>query len=277
MRHVCDVCGADDPAEIEVARHYMTGPLHVCKACGHIYIVERRTGKDIADAWSELYKGPYSAVSPQVHAQHAYIGWTLHQSFAKGLKDRLILDIGSGEWDVEPSGENCFRSTNPNTFHGTIEEFNPGEELFEFVIMNFTLENCGEPLGVLEKVNRLLRPGGVVMICTGYRIFAPISRTLDLYLSKNPPDTHPSRWHGSSLRMILNRTGMPAIDVVNAPDFGLLYAIGQKGGPEVRVTPTDYREVIKYFEHWHNFTLRQNAQGAEPPKGVSPSNEDDST
>jgi len=282
--HVCDVCGADDPAEIEVARHYMTGPLHVCKSCGHVYIIERRTGAAIAEAWSELYRGAYNAILPHVRAQHTYIGHILDA--ASPLKDKLVLDVGAGEghmgryldrefgcvtWHVEPSGENCFRNPSANVFQGTLEEFNPGAELFDVAIFNFTLENCGNPREVLEKTYSLLRPGGMIIVVTGHRVLAPINRSLGAYLSKTPPDTHPTRWSASCLRSMLNSVKLPVQEgATHNPDVGLMYAIGYKDGEPDSTGPLDYRMVIKFFDDWHSISPPR----PEPPEGPPSGNDD---
>ena len=214
----CDVCGSDDPAEIEVARLY-TGnrPFHVCKACGLVYARERRSEQAVADTWSnELFQDTvdlrsYTAAIPWMIGRLTVVAEFLHQNI--GLRGKVVAEIGAGEgvfptiirrepygaevFGIEPSSRNCkiLRDLGIPTFEGTIGAYIESPEAatrqFDVVAMLWTLEASQSPRRMVEAARKMLKPGGYVVVGTGSRILVPFKKPLHMYLVEGPVDVHP--------------------------------------------------------------------------------------
>ena len=88
----CQICNSSDFAEIAVAREYTSDqPLHVCKGCGFVQVLNRRPSAEIASDWDDA--GPdsalYAANLASVEARHAYVARTI-QDYVTGKR---VCDI----------------------------------------------------------------------------------------------------------------------------------------------------------------------------------------
>ena len=90
----CDLCSAEKPVEISVARQYSDGqPLHVCRSCGFVYVRRRRSAQAIAKTWTEeLYKTSYTARIPAVKARQVFVAEMIDATL--GLRGKRLCDIG---------------------------------------------------------------------------------------------------------------------------------------------------------------------------------------
>ncbi len=280
----CDVCGGDDAAEIEEARHYTEGqPLHVCKRCGFIHARERRSEQAIADDWSNKIFGnrpdaptPYTAHIPWMKARLLFCAEFIHQSI--GLKGKAVADIGAGEgvfldiirreeygakpFGIEPSKENCdtLKKLDIASFNGTIGAFLASDEgrakKFDVVTMMWTLECCRSPRQMLDGAYDLLKPGGHIFIGTGSRILVPFKKPLNMFLSKNPLDTHPVHFSVNTLRGAFATSGFSMAHVNRYIDNDVLFMIGKKTDKSSPIDwpRDDYRKVLDFFKRWHKET-----------------------
>lgn len=264
----CDVCGADDPEEIVVAREYMIGPLHVCRNCGLVYIRERRSTMDVAEGWTRAYTGAYNQYSAAVAGQHAFIARYLETTV--GLRGARVVDVGAGDgrlgelldskgaitWSVEPSPFNCAFNRSNHVHMGTIEDFQGLEGLFDICVMNFTLECTADPRGMLARCHALLRPGGYVFVCTGSRVMAPITRPLFQYLSNRPPDEHPLRFTTASLENLMKVSRFQPVSATTYADLGLLIGMGKRVEEQItKLTREKYEDVVAFFDQWHRVSV----------------------
>ncbi len=273
----CDLCGADDPAEIAIARHYTNGqPLHVCRSCGFVYVRERRSARAIANTWTEeLYKTSYTARIPAVKARQVFVGEMIDATL--GLRGNRLCDIGGGEgqfleiargpdygadvFAIEPSPINgrALSDLGVKHFQGTIEEFAASGqacESFDIVTIMWTLENCQDCRAMLDAAYALLKANGHVVVATGSRILVPFKKPLQLYLSTNPADTHCFRFSANTLRGILAECGLEVAHTNRHIDHDVLCMIARKTDRSRPISwqKDDYREVIDFFQRWHRET-----------------------
>ena len=271
---VCDLCGADDAAEIEVARLYTNDqPIHICRNCGFIYVRERRSSQEIADSWTkDLYQGNYTARIPAVKARQTYVADTIDVEI--GLRGKKLCDIGGGEgqfleiargpdygvdvFAIEPSKENCaaLADLGVEHYHGTIEDFTAEGEsngTFDIATIMWTLENCEDCRVMLNAAYDLLKPGGYLVVATGSRILVPFKKPLQLYLSKNPADTHCFRFSAATLNGLFAVSGFEATCVNRYIDHDVMCMIGQKTdrSDEISWAGDDWRQVVDFFNRWH--------------------------
>jgi SAM-dependent methyltransferase len=268
----CELCGADDFAEINEIRPFTMGqPVHVCKCCGFVQVIRRRTPERIAEVWAnELYKSDYTARIPAVKARHTYVAETI--DVAIGLRGKSVCDIGAGEgyfaqmlsdqygakmFGVEPSTANCDRMKREDIacFDGTAEDYfasAPEGRRFDIVTIIWTLENSNSCRRLMDIAWHLLRSDGYVVIATGSRILVPFKKSLDLYLGPNPADTHAFRFSANTLQGLLAETGFELAHVNHYIDSDVLCMIGRRTDRSNAIAwpHDDWQRVIKFFARW---------------------------
>ncbi len=272
----CDLCGSDEAVEAPYARFYTNGqPIHICKACGFVYVRERRSAREIARTWSEeIFGEGYTAAWPAVKARHKYVAEFVHN--ALDLSGKRLTEVGGGEgafldlvreygaepFGVEPSGNNCqaMRDRGIPCFQGTIEEYaasGQGRGKSDLAAVLWTVENCMSCTDMLAAVHDLLVDGGHVAVATGSRILVPFKKPLNYYLSTNPADAHCFRFSANALTGLLAVTGFELAGMNRYIDTDYLVAIGRKRpkGTAIPWQGDDWRKVYDFFERWHRETL----------------------
>lgn len=284
----CDVCGSDAAAEITCLRRYSDDhPIHVCKNCGFVYVRERRSFEEIAAAWAnEIYTtggntrgdNVYTAAIPAVQARLTFILQTLDQQV--GIEGKMLCDIGAGEgyflqfikkeienvsiFGIEPSTPNCTLMNEQDIpcFDGTIEEYIASDDAklgqFDVVTIMWTLEDCQDCTVMLEAANKLLKPGGHIIIGTGSRILVPFKKPLHYYVGPGDQDTHCFRFTANSLSNLFRKTGFEPIYKNRFIDNDILCMIAAKKESidRTRLEKDDYLQVIEFFNRWDDETQK---------------------
>lgn len=268
----CDLCGADQPRPIPALEKYTEGsPIHVCGACGFVYVTERRSFREIADDWSDdLYvraEEGYTARIPAVQARLTYVAETIAKEI--GAQGRL-LDIGAGEGDfmammaargttpfgIEPSAANCklIEEQGMAAQVGTIEDFaaNPTQGGFDMAAILWTLEACQSCRGMIDAAHALLTDGGHLIIGTGSRLMVPFRKPLHYYVEPGRQDTHPFRFSAGTLKALLESSGFEVVFTNRFIDTEYLVMIGRKRTQRAELTlPIDNPDaVIDFFTRW---------------------------
>lgn len=280
----CDLCGADDAAEIPSAPHYTRGqPIHVCRRCGFVYVRQRRSAADIAGSWTnEIYGDGYTARIPAVKARQTYVADTIDVEI--GLKGKRLCDIGGGEgqfleiargygaevFAVEPSPANCrgLAGMGIDHFNGTIEDFVAAPQFkgrrFNIVTVMWTLENCQSPRTMLDAAYDALELGGHIVVATGSRILVPFRKPLSFYFSTNPADTHATRYSANTLPAFLATVGFEKTFVSRYLDTDYLVVMARKTDRARKLpwTGDDPRAVLDFFARWHAETASHYASAS---------------
>ena len=221
MQHDCDLCGSSSrlplPQDPRIA---------VCVRCGFVYVPERRTAEEVAQAWDDIYKQEqYSPRWPAVRARLFYAAEWVEQTI--GLEGRSVLDIGAGDGfflqqcrmrgahpvGLDPSPHNArhIRALDMTCHEGSIEKIGPCGQ-YDIVTVLWTLENTTDCLAMLRYARERLLPGGHVVVATGSRILVPFKKPLSSYLNPNiPADMHCFRWSEATLRIAMLRIGINPI------------------------------------------------------------------
>jgi 2-polyprenyl-3-methyl-5-hydroxy-6-metoxy-1,4-benzoquinol methylase len=269
----CDLCGAQDPVEVPRCREYTNGqPVHVCRNCGFVYVVRRRSAERIAAVWSEeIFGTGYTAAIPAVTARLTYVAEFLRLHV--DLAGRRLCEIGAGEGEflhivrgprygaepfgVEPSPTNSERLTRMGVPHftGTVEQFaaESVNDPFDVVAILWTLENCQDCRRMLALAHGMLKPEGAIVVATGSRLLVPFKKPLHTYLSTNPSDTHAFRFSANTLRAILAVSGFEPQHINRYLDHDILCVIGRRleGGQTSAWRGDDHLAVCNFFERWH--------------------------
>jgi SAM-dependent methyltransferase len=272
----CELCGGEDFVEIPELRLHTGGqPIHVCKGCGFVQVIRRRSPERIAQVWAdELFQGEYTARIPAIKARQVYVAETIDTNIA--LPGKRVCDIGAGEglflqmlrddygaevFGVEPSAANCARMLGQgiSCFDGTGEQFAGSATdhgRFDIVTMIWTLENANSCRRLMDVAWSLLKPAGHVVVATGSRILVPFKKTLDLYLGPNPADTHAFRFSANTLQGLLAESGFERRFINHYVDSDVLCMIGGRTerGCTIPWPRDDWQRVLEFFSRWHQDT-----------------------
>jgi SAM-dependent methyltransferase len=279
----CNLCGADTtivryPCTIEnrsakgewtayacthsgYGRHYI---IVQCQECGLVYTNPRLDPHDIVDT--------YKAVEDPLYLEERGGRVLTFERHLKplervaGLPDgRLLLDVGcySGvfveiaashgwdAWGLEPShwAVEQARARGLRVAQGTLDTADLPETHFDVVTMWDVIEHLTDPRKALERVHRLLRPGGLVVVHTidieslfarlmGARwpwlmemhVYYFSRRTLRAMLEKCGFEVISDRPQGRYLRLgyLANRVGA-LMPVVGRPAEWLVTKLGLRG------------------------------------------------
>lgn len=264
VEYNCDLCGHDEPRPIEVARPYIGDqePPAVCGNCGFVYVPHRRSPEEIARAWDDLWQESYTSAWPAVKARLTYVAEWIDENF--GLAGKSVLDIGAGEGafldlvrqrgaypvGVEPFAGNVaqIKAKDIWCFEGTIEAVEPGQH--NIVTLNWTLENTGDCIGVLEKARDCLTKDGILVVSTGSRILVPFKKPLSSYFSTTPQDTHCFRFSWGSLFNALSQAGAGAVRYNRYMDSDWLVVAGRKDESSFLMEKDDPDRVMRFFRSW---------------------------
>jgi SAM-dependent methyltransferase len=266
-RHSCDLCSSNVWAPLPLVNPRGIG---ICAVCGFVYVRDRRAAHEIAADWSNLYKEAYRPdVWPAVRARLFYVlEWIQHEYRLRphGVK---LLDIGCGKatflricerqgFLVSDAG---FNGTGlepsdvcPQWCHrGTVEDdLDLGE--FDLVTVLWTLENCHDPIKMLDYARRRCKPDGRVIVATGSRILTPFKKPLSTYLGDNAPDLHCFRWSITTLAAAFAKAGlkMERINPYMECDWMVAAAVPLPEGTPVKPhLPFDPpQDVANFFKDW---------------------------
>ena len=277
LDYPCDLCGAADAVEVPHCRVYTNGqPVHICRQCGFVYVIRRRSAEDIADNWSnDIFGTGYTAAIPAMKARLTYVAEFIDGEL--GLRNKRICDIGSGEGEflkmvrsrnvgtavfgIEPSSQNCqlLKDAAIDCYHGTLEDYRQEsgsaavDDKVDIVTIMWTLENCQSCLAMLGGAWHMLEDDGHVVVATGSRILVPFKKPLHDYFGINPADTHAFRFSANTLRGVLAVSGFEVTHVNRYQDSDILCmnAKKAKSHEEISWIGDNYLEVYNFFERWH--------------------------
>lgn len=226
--------------------------IHICNDCGFLHVPERRSAREIADDWADIYKRKaYDPNWPGVQARLFYVSEFLNP------QDRTVLDIGAGNGSFlgfcKDAGAECIaiEPWEQNTLgwewktHVGPWETAPRFEA-DIATMTWTLENCGNPIGMLKYAARCAT---TVVVATGSRINVPFKKPLNEYLGKESPDLHAWRWSRLSLERAMFLAGLEVVDENDWQSRDEMILVARRGGSKAPVTENP-KTIQKFFDEW---------------------------
>jgi hypothetical protein len=288
--YACDVCGSEHAADIEVTRHYTKGePVAVCRDCGFVYMRTRPVPSETTAAWAtEVFsdrfdEGHYTARGiPAVSARHVYVAEFLEINVS--LRGKATVDIGAGEgaflqlladpkygavtFGIEPSAVNCRLMTQAGfaCFNGSVEEYlasaGARADGFERATIIWTLENTGSCRSMMAAARSLLKEDGYLTVATGSRVLVPFKKPLHYFLNPQVAAIHPFFFSANALHNLFGNAGF-AVEYVNRfidTDYLVMIGRAQRQPDCTPLAKDDWREVINFFERWHDETQNHYAK-----------------
>ncbi len=189
----CNLCGAEDATPFAVVpdllldRPDVHAHLVRCRRCGLVYQNPRPTPAEIGEHYPPSYE-------PYADTRKGRVGRLLQRAYAYGMYKRTryvttavpqggrLLDLGcatgtfmaavrdAGGWQVEgvelieEVAQAARTRHGVKVFAGTLEQAAFADASFDAVTMWDVLEHLHDPVATLVEVNRILRPGGAVII-----------------------------------------------------------------------------------------------------------------
>ncbi len=178
----CPFCGGESRAYIAV----YGDELHKCARCKLIFVhpyptqaqmVERHMSRDYADH-------PYFTAGEDVadSGSHDIHRLALDALAAHLPREARILDVGAGSGDFVRAAATCFANveglepsphlaararqrTGKTIIEAPFEAFSP-DLPYDAVVLMDIIEHTADPRAVISKARGLLRPGGLLFICT---------------------------------------------------------------------------------------------------------------
>ena len=256
----CDLCSSANrlplPQDPRIA---------VCTACGFVYVSERRSAEEVAQAWDDIYRNDlYSPRWPAVRARLFYAAEWVEQTI--GLEGRSVLDIGAGDGfflqqcrmrgahpvGLDPSPHNArhIRALDMTCHEGSIEKIGPCGQ-YDIVTILWTLENTTDCLAMLRYARERLLPGGHVVVATGSRILVPFKKPLSSYLNPDAPaDMHCFRWSYNSLDRATALVGLYPLDWNPFQECDWMVGAFLAADWDVAAADDDPVAVLNYFVDW---------------------------
>jgi SAM-dependent methyltransferase len=260
-RHNCDLCSSNSWAPLPLPDPKGVG---ICQVCGFVYVRDRRSAAEIAADWSNVYGEGYDPDGwPAVKARLYYVREWIDTEYALY---GTLLDIGAGtgtflgivrEADALISVTGLEPSTagfnSGDIRHGSVEDdLDLGQ--FDLVTICWTLENCHDPIKMLDYARRRCKPDGRVIVATGSRILVPFKKPLSKYLGDNAPDLHCFRWSITTLAAAFAKAGLKMERINPYMECDWMVAAAQplpEGTPVKPHPPFDSpQDVANFFKDW---------------------------
>jgi len=232
------MCGWDDS---EVVKQLGIQDLLRCRTCGLVYRDPIITGANLllnvpedpgdlsedADRFFAARKHVFEKILRKAEEFRKPPGTFL--DIGCGYGHLVQLAIGSG-WrarglDVTRKAvEHCV-GRGLDVFHGTLEELSPGEETFDAVAMMGVLEYLSDPFAELARIEKILKPGGVLMIralnsnfhLAAHRLYKKAEGALSRLGFRDPSMFHRFEFSPGVLRYAAGRAGLATVAMFPSP------------------------------------------------------------
>jgi len=216
--------------KLSFLKKYTITDLHISKSTGTLIPKDYLSNKKILKMWDKkFHKNQYSSQSPHFLSRHLYTLETFNKY--KNLDNLRIADLGCGNAGLIKLAQKIYKPkeivgfdyNNKNTIfnkknlQNSKTKFFQNEILdidekkfknyFDVIFMTWTLSVCSEPLKILDKVKKILKMGGHIVIAESSRILVPPTYKIEYYFrygdKVNTFNDYPWRFSFNSLRNLL--------------------------------------------------------------------------
>lgn len=132
---------------------------------------------------------------------------------------------------------------------------------FDVIFMTWTLSACSEPLKVLDKVNKILKSGGYLVVAESSRILVPPTYKIEYYFrygqKTNTFNDYPWRFSFNSLRNLLLVKNLEIKFFNNFSSNDNLVVVAEKRSKIKKKFVFDNPKTIeKFFKKWISFSKK---------------------
>ncbi|MEA2064321.1 MAG: class I SAM-dependent methyltransferase [Gemmatimonadota bacterium] len=180
----CICCGSEKRERLAKNRFFEGAGIVRCADCKLVYPYPRPDAERVDEFYRDSYYSYSSLIGWATRFLKLYYSGLRARSQFKWITDNInlprgakVLEIGCGYGrllelfhehgceihGIEPS-EDCARYTaekfGPGVFHGTLEQYDPGNNKFDLVVCSHVFEHFIAPEEVIERLKRMLGSGG---------------------------------------------------------------------------------------------------------------------
>tara|TARA_B100000575_G_C23143352_1_gene666221 strand:+ start:701 stop:1588 length:888 start_codon:yes stop_codon:yes gene_type:complete len=270
--------------KLSFLKKYTITDLYVSKITGTLIPKEYFSNKEVLRLWDKKFnRNVYSSTSPHFLSRHIYTLETFNRY--KNLKNLKVADIGCGDGGLikimqkmynpkkivgfDYSKKNIknnkknLQDFKTKLFQNEILEIDEKKfkKYFDVIFMTWTLSCCAEPLKVLEKIKKILKKNGHLVIAESSRILVPPTYKIEYYFrygeKTNTFNDYPWRFSFNSLRNLLLTKNFETKFYNNFNFNDNLIIIAQNKTKSKQKFITDNPKVIKnFFKEWINFSKK---------------------
>ncbi len=229
--NVCPIgCGSGFDSTAIVLRE---GPLRRCRECGQL--ISQCNEAVYYESMKEFDVPKGTFPGPENLRRHTHRSRKILKRITRTLNkkecDIDLLDVGcsSGSFLVvardygfrvagvepAPAAANTAREMQFVIYEGTLESLNLVKDSYDVITIFEVIEHLKDPVIVLKECERILRPGGIVVICTGNaESWTAKHMVRDWeYFNMVKLGGHVSFFTPISVRMLAERTGFEVSDL----------------------------------------------------------------
>jgi SAM-dependent methyltransferase len=204
-----------------------------CAACSLVWIEPRPSSAELADNYEEYLPVDPGEIAAWDRMMKPVVDSSINViSGRTGCGMGRVLDIGCGfgfflremknrGWQAEgveisPAGSRYTRDMLNVPVHARpLEELELADDVFDVVTLFYVIEHVPDPIKLLAEVNRILKPGGLVLLRWPHstpivKLLGRLSGKLDLYHTPY----HLYDFSPATMNALLRRTGFHRIETV---------------------------------------------------------------
>lgn len=223
----CDICLMPARLACRVKQYN----LYSRSECGHLFLSPDQRAQSVEELYDERYFSGSDGTGYVDYLQQKKSLIARGRRYARRAARLLgrqgtLLDIGAAAgftmagcrdagWDVDGVEPNLMMVEHGrnaealNMFHGCIEDVDDTKG-YDCVLLLQVLEHIGDPVGTLQRILTLLKPGGIVIVETWNIRSWPVRLLKHRWHQCNPPSV--VHWFSPrSLTKLFNRTGFRLI------------------------------------------------------------------
>lgn len=272
--------------KLNFVKKFTISDLYVSKKTGCLIPSTSVISEHNLSAWNKRYKNKkYSSKSSHFVSRHAYVISQIENciKFKKKFKNLKVADLGCGnggfvnllnklsnqkiivgfdESEYNYKSNNKYKKNKKIKFvRSAIEQINEKKfnNYFDLIVLTWTLSCCSNPLVVLDKIKKIIKPNGVLVIAESSRILVQPVYKLEYYLdTKSNIDTfvnYPWRFSYNSLNNLLM---LKNFKLIHCNDYrhneNMVMVFESRKFIKKKYKFDDYKKIITFFKKWKKYS-----------------------
>ena len=270
--------------KLSFLKKYTIKDLHVSKITGTLIPKEYFSNKKVLNLWDKKFNSNvYSSNSPHFLSRHIYTLETFNRY--KDLKNLKVADLGCGNGGLikllqkmynpkkivgfdynkknTRNNKKYFQDKKTKFFQNEILEIDEKKfkKYFDVIFLTWTLSACAEPLKILEKIKKILKKNGHLVVAESSRILVPPTYKIGYYFrygeKTNTFNDYPWRFSFNSLRNLLLTKNFETKSYNNFNSNDNLVIVAQSKTKSKQKFITDNpKEIKNFFKKWIAFSKK---------------------
>ena len=268
--------------KLNFIKKFSISDLFVSKKTGCLIPGTSVTSEYNLSVWNKRYKNKdYSSRSPHFTGRHAYIISQIENCI--NFKNLRVADLGCGNGGFvdllnKLSNQKIIYAFDESEYNykvtkkykknkkikfvrSAIEQINEKKfkNYFDLIVMTWTLSCCANPLIILDKIKKIIKPNGVLVIAESSRILVQPVYKLEYYFdTKSNIDTfinYPWRFSYNSLNNLLMLKNFKLIHSNNYKhNDNMVMIFESRKYLKKKYKFDNYKKIITFFKKWKKYS-----------------------